>query len=80
VLRDGAIGATRWAFAALVVKLARDGHCTLARTRRRRWLRTAPVVVADLHADPTELSPFEQTVLRQLGARTLLPRRLERGT
>ena len=67
VLRDGAVGATRWAFAALVVKLARDGHCTLVRTRRRRWLRSGPVVVADLHADPTALSPLEQTVLRQLG-------------
>jgi hypothetical protein len=66
-LRDGAMGATRWAFAALVLRLARDGHCTLVRTRRRRWLRTRPVVAVDLHADPTVLSAFEQTVLRQLG-------------
>jgi uncharacterized protein (TIGR04222 family) len=66
VLRDGAVGATRWAFAALVVKLARNGHCTLVRTRRRRWLRTGPVVAVDLHADPTACSPFEQAVLRQL--------------
>jgi hypothetical protein len=66
VLRDGAVGHTRWAFAALVVKLARDGHCTLVRTRRRRWLRPGPVVAVDLHADPTACSPFEQTVLRQL--------------
>jgi hypothetical protein len=66
-LRDGAMGATRWAFAALVLRLARDGHCTLVRTRRRRWLRTRPVVAVDLHADPTALSAFEQTVLRQLG-------------
>ena len=65
-LRDGAVGHTRWAFAALVVGLARDGHCTLVRTRRRRWLRTRPVVAVDLHADPTACSPFEQTVLRQL--------------
>lgn len=67
VLRDGAVGATRWAFAALVVKLARDGHCTLVRTRRRRWFRARAVVAVDLHADPPALSPFELTVLRQLG-------------
>ena len=66
-LRDGAVGHTRWAFAALVVKLARDGHCTLVRTRRRRWLRTRPVVAVDLHADPPALSTLEHTVLRQLG-------------
>jgi uncharacterized protein (TIGR04222 family) len=67
VLRDGAVGATRWAFAALVCRLARDGHCTLVRTRKRRWVRTVPVVTVDLHADPTILTPLEQTVLRQLG-------------
>jgi hypothetical protein len=67
VLRDGAVGATRWAFAALVVKLARDGHCTLVRTRKRLWLRTGPAFTVDLHADPRTLSPFEQTALRQLG-------------
>jgi len=67
VLRDGAVGATRWAFAALVVKLARDGHCTLIRTRKRRWLRTAPTLTVDLHANLPALSLFEQTALRQLG-------------
>lgn len=67
VLRDGAVGATRWAFAALVVTLARDGHCTLVRTRKRRWVRSRPVLTVDLHADPTALSPFEHTVVRQLG-------------
>lgn len=72
VLRDGAVGHTRWAFAALVVKLARDGHCTLVRTRRRRWLRTRPVVTVDLHAEPPALSPFEHMVLRQLGRHNTL--------
>lgn len=67
VLRDGAVGATRWAFAAVIVKLAREGHCTLVRTRKRRWLRTGPALTVDLHASPTALSPLEQTVLRQLG-------------
>ena len=67
VLRDGAVGATRWAFAALVVKLAQEGHCTLVRTRKRRWIGTGPVVTVDLHADPTGLTPFEMTILRQLG-------------
>lgn len=67
VLRDGAVGATRWAFAALIVKLARDGHCTLVRTRKRRWLRPGPALTVDLHAAPTALSALEQTVLRQLG-------------
>jgi hypothetical protein len=67
VLRDGAVGATRWTFAALVVKLARDGHCTLVRTRKRRWVRTGPAFTVDLHADLPTLSPFEQTALRQLG-------------
>lgn len=67
VLRDGAGGATRWAYAALLVKLARDGHCTILRTRKRRWFRTGPVLTLDVHADPTALSSFEQTALRQLG-------------
>ena len=67
VLRDGAVGATRWAFAAIIVKLARDGHCTLVRTRKRRWLRTGPALTVDLHANLPALSPFEQTALRQLG-------------
>lgn len=67
VLRDGTVGATRWVFAALLCRLARDGHCTLVRTRQRRWLRTVPVATVDLHADPRALSPFERTVLRQLG-------------
>jgi hypothetical protein len=67
VLRDGTVGATRWAFAALACRLAREGHCTLGRTRQRRWGRPAPVATVDLHADPTSLSPLEQTVLRQLG-------------
>ena len=67
VLRDGAVGATRWAFAAIIVKLARDGHCTLVRTRKRRWLHIGPAVTVDLHADPTTLSALEKTVLRQLG-------------
>jgi len=67
VLRDGAVGATRWAFAAMVVKLARDGHCTLVRTRKRRWLRPGPALTVDRHAAPTALSGLEQTVLRQLG-------------
>jgi len=67
VLRDGALGATRWAFAALLVKLARDGHCTLVRTRKRKWVRTGPALTLDLHADPTGLSPLEETVLRQFG-------------
>lgn len=67
VLRDGAVGATRWAFAALACRLAREGHCTLGRTRRRRWVAPAPVATVELHADPTALSSFEQTVLRQLG-------------
>jgi hypothetical protein len=67
VLRDGAVGATRWAFAALLIKLARDGHCTLVRTRKWQWLRTGPALTVDLHADPTALSSFEQTALRQLG-------------
>jgi hypothetical protein len=67
VLRDGAVGATRWAFAALAVMLAQKGHCTLVRTRTRRWLRTGSVVRVEFHADPTTLTSFEQTVLRQLG-------------
>ncbi|PSQ97426.1 MAG: hypothetical protein BRD55_02235 [Bacteroidetes bacterium SW_9_63_38] len=67
VLRDGAVGATRWAFAALACQLARDGHCTLVRTRQRRWWGPTGVATVDLHADPTVLSSFEQTVLRQLG-------------
>ena len=67
VLRDGAVGATRWAFAALVVKLASDGHCALVRTRKRLWLRTGPAFTVDLHANLPVLSPFEQTALRQLG-------------
>jgi uncharacterized protein (TIGR04222 family) len=67
VLRDGAMGATRWAFAALLVKLVRDGHCTIVRERKRRWVRAEPALTVDLHADPTALSPLEQTVLRQLG-------------
>jgi uncharacterized protein (TIGR04222 family) len=67
VLRDGAVGATRWAFAALACRLAREGHCTLGRTRQRRWVGPAPVATVELHADPTVLSSFEQTVLRQLG-------------
>ena len=66
VLRDGAVGATRWAYAALLVKLARDGHCTLVRTRKQRWLRKRPTITVDLHADPTVLTSFEQTALRQL--------------
>jgi hypothetical protein len=61
------VGATRWAFAALVLTLAREGHCTLVRTRKRRWFRTGLVWTVNLHADPTALSQFEQTVLRQLG-------------
>ncbi len=67
VLRDGAVGSTRWAFAAVIVRLARDGHCTLVRTRKRRWLRTGPAVTVNLHADPRRLSAFEQTALRQFG-------------
>ena len=67
VLRDGAVGATRWAFAALIVKLARDGHCTLVRTQKRLWLRTGPALTVDLHANLPTLSPVEQTALRQLG-------------
>jgi uncharacterized protein (TIGR04222 family) len=67
VLRDGAVGATRWAFAALACRLAREGHCTLGRTRQRRWVGPAPVATVELHADPTVLSSLEQTVLRQLG-------------
>jgi hypothetical protein len=67
VLRDGAVGATRWAFAALLVKCARDGHCTLVREQKRRWVRTAPALTVDLHADLQALSSFEQTALRQVG-------------
>jgi hypothetical protein len=67
VLRDGAVGATRWAFAALICRLARDGHCTLGRTQKRRWWRPSAVATVDLHADPTALTALEQTVLRQLG-------------
>jgi uncharacterized protein (TIGR04222 family) len=67
VLRDGAVGATRWAFAALAGQLARDGYCTLVRTEQRRWVRPVPVATVELHADPTALSQLEQTILRQLG-------------
>ena len=67
VLRDGAVGATRWAFAALACRLARDGHCTLVRREKRRWGRPTAVATIDVHADPTVLTPLEQTVLRQLG-------------
>lgn len=67
VLRDGAMGSTRWAFAALVCRLAREGHCTLTRRQERRWLRSVPVITVDLHADPRALSALEKTVLRQLG-------------
>lgn len=67
VLRDDAVGATRWAFAALLVKLAHDGHCTLVRTTKWKWVSTGAVVTLDLHANPQALSPFEQTALRKLG-------------
>lgn len=63
---DGVVGATRWAFAALVCRLAQDGHCTLIRTCKQRWLTAGPVITVDLHADPTSLSPIEETILRQL--------------
>lgn len=72
VLRDGAMGSTRWAFAALVCRLAREGHCTLRRTRKRRWVRPVPVVTVDLHADPQALSTLETTVVRQLGRHSTL--------
>ena len=67
VLRDGTVGATRWAFAGLACRLARDGHCTLVRREKRRWGRPTAVATIDVHADPTALAPLEQTVLRQLG-------------
>ena len=66
VLRDGTLGHTRWAFAAVLLQLARDGHCTLRIRTQRRWLRPMPVVTIEPHADLPALSPFEQTVLRQL--------------
>jgi hypothetical protein len=61
------VGATRWAYAALLVKLARDRHCTLVRTRKQRGLRPGPAVTLDLHANPRALTPFEQASLRQIG-------------
>lgn len=53
-------------FSAVLFDLAQRGHVTLRREEKEHFLTTSEIVVVDIHADPMDLSDFEETLLDEI--------------